>query len=373
MFRGIARYVREHRPWDFYSDGDPMFKPLPAFSRWKGDGILCFARTPASAKAIVQSGIPAVNVSSTRRDLGIPQVISDNRHVGHMAAESLLATGLNEFGFVGMQGVGWSDDRLAGFAECLADAGRTLSIFAPPAKLRQFFLRTTRRRDWRLLQPCLSGWLASLDRPVGVLACNDVSGRHVIEACHELGLRVPEQVAIMGVDNEVMRCELCIPPLSSVDTDQQQIGYDAAALLDQLMAGRAPPAEPVRVRPKGVVVRQSSDTLAVADEEVALALSLIRESGGSGISVGHIADKSGLSRRMLEIRTKNSLGRTLRQEISRVRIERITHLLTHTDMTLRRISKATGFASVARMAAFFKSHTGMTLSEYRRRYAAAMK
>lgn len=369
MFRGIARYVREHREWDFYSDHDPMFKPLPPLRRWRGDGILCFVRTAAPAREVFASGLPAVNVSSTCRDLFIPQVISDNPLAGRLAAESLLTTGLHQFGFVGMKGVGWSDDRRAGFTAAVAACGKPLSVFDPPRKLQRFFLRTSSRRDWRQLRPYLCRWIKSLELPVGIMACNDVTGRHVIEACHELGLKVPEQVAIIGVDNEVMRCELCIPPLSSVDTDQQRIGYEAAALLDRLMAGDRKPDSPVIVPPKGVVVRQSSDTLAVKDQEVCLALGMIRESAGVGITVERIVQNAGIARRMLEIRTRAAIGRSLQQEISRTRKDRIVHLLTHTDLSLRRISASVGFSSVARMAAFFKKHSGMTLSECRKRHS----
>lgn len=367
MLRGIARYVREHQPWDFFSDNDPMFRPLPPLRQWRGDGILCFVRTAGPAQEITRCSIPAVNVSSACRDLGIARVIGDNLAVGQLAAESLLATGLHHFGYVGMPGIAWSSDREAGFVSAIRDAGRSVSVFDSPRKLRRFFLRTTTRRDWKLLQPYLAQWIATLKTPVGILGCNDVASRHVIETCHEMGLHIPEQVAILGVDNEVMRCELCLPPLSSVDTDQQRIGYEAAALLDQLMGGRKQPHEPILVKPRGIVIRPSSDTLAIADKEVATAVSLIRDRGGS-ISVGQIVDQVLLSRRMLEIRTQKALGRTLRQEISRVRTQRITQLLTHTDMALIRIAKAAAFASVGRMAAFFKSHSGMTPVECRRRY-----
>jgi len=371
MLRGIARYVGEHRPWDLYSDDDPMFKPLPALRKWRGDGILCFVRTPKPAKEILGSRIPAVNVSSTCRHLGIPQVISDNEAVGRLAAESLLTTGLCHFGFVGMAGVAWSDGRRAGFVRTLDETNRPVSIFEPPRELRRFFLRTTHNRDWKLIHPALRRWITSLELPVGIMAANDVIGRHVIEACQSLHLSVPEQVAVIGADNEMMRCELCIPPLSSVDTDQQRIGYEAAAVLDRMMSGRKPPQEPILVAPRRVTVRQSSDTLAVTDPEVAKVLSEIRQRGGVDISVAEIVELVGLSRQTLQLRMRAAIGRTMLQEISRVRTERIKRLLTQADMSFPRIAEATGFASVARMAGFFRLHTGTTLAGYRKRFGWA--
>jgi LacI family transcriptional regulator len=171
--------------------------------------------------------------------------------------------------------------------------------------------------------------------------------------------------------SEMMRCELCIPPLSSVDTDQQRIGYEAAAVLDRMMSGRKPPQEPILVAPRQVTVRQSSDTLAVTDPEVAKVLSEIRQRGGVDISVAEIVELVGLSRRTLQLRMRAAIGRTMLQEISRVRTERIKRLLTQADMSFPRIAEATGFASVARMAGFFRSHTGTTLAGYRKRFGWA--
>lgn len=368
MLRGISRYVREHRQWDLYSEDDPMFKPLPSLHGWRGDGILCFVRTPRPAQEILESGIPAVNLSSASRGHGIPQVSSDNIAIGRLAAESLLTTGLSRFAFVGMAGVAWSDERRKGFESALESADRPAAIFDPPRPLKRYFLRTGRDRDWDSIHRVLHPWIESLEPPVGIMAANDVIGRHVIEACHSLALAVPEHIAVVGVDNEVMRCELCIPPLSSVDTDQQRIGYEAAALLERMMNGENPPHGPRLVPPREVVVRQSSNTLAVDDPEVAQALNEIRRCRGVGIRVGEVVNSVGLSRRSLQLRMRAAVGRTMAQEISRVRTEHIQHLLARTDLSLARIAKAAGFASVARMAGFFRGHTGTTLGSYRKRF-----
>lgn len=371
MLRGISRYVREHRQWDLYCEDDPMFKPLPSLRGWRGDGILCFVRTARPAQEILDSGIPAVNLSSASRRQGIPQVSSDNIAVGRLAAESLLTTGLSRFAFVGMSGIAWSDERRKGFESTLESADRSVAIFDPPRPLKQYFLRTARDRDWDSIHRVLLPWIESLELPVGILAANDVIGRHVIEACHSLSLEVPERVAVVGVDNEVMRCELCIPPLSSVDTDQQRLGYEAAALLEQMMNGEKPPREPWLVPPREVVVRQSSNTLAVNDPEIAQALNEIRQRRGIGIRVAEVVQSVGLSRRSLQLRMRAAVGRTMAQEISRVRTEHIQHLLARTDLSLARIAKAAGFASVARMAGFFRGHSGTTLARYRKRFRGA--
>ena len=197
------------------------------------------------------------------------------------------------------------------------------------------------------------------------MACYDVRARHVLTTCRKLGILVPEQVAVIGVDNDELMCELTSPPLSSIEQGARTIGYRAAALLDRLMAGRKAEQLKYVVQPDGVVTRRSSDALAIDDADVAAAFRFIRDHACEGIRAGDVVAAVAISRTALMSRFKAIVGRTIHAEIQRVQIDRVRQLVAATDLPLNRVAMQTGFRYLQQMIAAFRRHTGQTPGEYR--------
>jgi LacI family transcriptional regulator len=213
----------------------------------------------------------------------------------------------------------------------------------------------------------LANWLSSLDKPIGIIACNDSRALQLLNAARECRIEVPDEVAVVGIDNDSVLCSLADPPLSSVDHDLRRIGYEAAVLLDRMMAGDVRVDTRLLVEPLRVVTRQSSDVLAIRDGEVAAAMKFIREQACLGISVNDVVAAVPVSRSTLERRFTKGVGRSIKDEINRVRILRIKELLIHTDQKLSAISAKAGFAYAEYMNVMFKEAVGMTPGQYRRK------
>ena len=202
------------------------------------------------------------------------------------------------------------------------------------------------------------------------MACNDECGLSVLDACRRAGAAVPDDVAVVGVDNDESLCDLAIPPLSSVDVNAEGIGYEAAALLDRMMNGQPAPTRPIKLAPRGVVTRRSSDVVASEDEEVGRAVLYIRERACGGLQVGDVLSHTGMSRASLQQRMKQLLGRTIHQEIQRARLSKAKDLLAMSGLTIKQVARESGFASVQYMTRVFRAEIGETPARYRRRRTA---
>ena len=359
ILRGITRYVHERGPWSIYIDERGLDDPAPPWLRgWKGDGIILRTSNPRTLAQVRKSTAKLVYLGEHRPD-GVPMVCLDQTSVARLAAEHLLDQRLQHFGYVGIAGRRWVNWRRDAFVDRLAEAGAKTEVF-------EFLVPQGSRSSWERQQGDLAHWLTALPKPVGVLACYDVMGLRVLDACRQADLAVPEQVAVLGVDNDDLLCELADPPLSSVAPDLERLGYEAAALLDQLMAGGPPPPTRLLVGPLGVVRRQSSDVVAVSDADLAVALRLIREQACNGIDVDDLARQSGLSRRALERRFQKYVEHSPHAEILRIRIERAKQLLRETDLGLKAIAARSGFQHASYLAAVFRESTGHTPGEYRK-------
>jgi LacI family transcriptional regulator len=215
-------------------------------------------------------------------------------------------------------------------------------------------------RRWADLQGELTRWLSQLPKPLGLMACNDVRARHVLEACRTLGLRVPHDVAVIGVDNDSVICDLTDPSLSSIDQSARRIGYAAAEMLDRLMQGADAPTQRLVVPPIGVVARRSTDTLAVEDPAVARVIRTIRERAFGPLAIADLVAESGLSRWQVEERFRHLVGRSIRDDILEVRLAEARRLVTTTDLPLKTIAPRAGFRSIAYMTTVFRRHFGTT-------------
>jgi LacI family transcriptional regulator len=357
LLRGIGRYTKGHGPWSVYIEERGAYDDTPAWmNTWKGDGIIARIKDRAMADALLATKVPIVELR-LEVDVGLPTVYCDDTAIGEQAVRHFMERGFRHFAFCGRRGARWSDLREDAFRHRLAGLGLDCEIYTPTPP--------TRTASWEQDQTDMAQWLDSLIKPVAVLTCNDIRGLQVLDACRRIDLPVPERVAVLGVDNDAVLCELSDPPLSSIDQDLERIGYEAAGLLDRLMSGQAAPGQPVLVAPMGIRGRLSTDVIAFDDPAVAIALRLIRKHACDHIGIDFLADRSGLSRRVLQRRFKAATGRTLQDQVLDNQLERIKQMLTETDLKLDSIARKSGFNYIGYMCSFFKKRTGMTPGEYR--------
>jgi len=349
ILRGIARYLRAHGPWSVYHEPRALEEAVPPWlNQWQGDGIIARIQNRPIADAVVGTGLP------------VPLVRVDDRAVARLGADHLLERGFRHFGFCAVEGANWSDARQAGFEAIVKQAGCDCSICRLPPDTRGL-------ANWEAQQDLLTDWVRSLPRPVGVMVCNDPRGQLVLEAARRAGAAVPEQMAVIGVDNDEPLCEISYPPLSSVQPDHVRVGYEGAALLDRMMRGETAPQSPVYVPPAGLVTRLSTDVLAIDDPLVATAVRFIREYACDGIGIDDIVAHLPLSRSTLQRRFRRVLGRSVHDEILRIRLRRVQELLLDTELPLESVADKAGFAHRQYLGEVFKARTGYTLAQYRAR------
>jgi LacI family transcriptional regulator len=356
LLQGVVHYIREHRPWSFHLMEQGRGDDPPSWlAGWKGDGIIARIETPRIARAVVKTGLPAVDLSAARLVPELPWVETNDEEIARLAADHLIERGFKRYAFCGDARFNWSVWRERSFVARLKAAGQTCAVFRPEVAAGDV---AAEARE-------LARWLKELPKPVGIMACYDIRGQQVLDACRGAGLAVPDEVAVIGVDNDTLLCELASPPLSSVIPNAHRAGYEAAALLDKLMAGKRVPATAHLIAPLGIAERQSTEVLAVDDRDVARAVQFIREHACEGINVSDVLRAVPLSRRVLEQRFQRLLGCTPREEILHVRLARVKQLLGETDLPLYLVAQRTGFEHVEYLSVVFKRETGRTPSAWR--------
>ena len=365
MLQGIVQHERSHRQWSTFLDDEAIAATDPAFLRGeKWHGVISRHTTPALVRSCAQLGIPLVDLNDRPPYIGVPKIRPNNTAIGHLGAEHFLERGFRHFAFCGFGNEGWSCERRDGYLEALRLAGHSCEVLDLdyPGVITP---------GWNAQQiPLLVAWLHRLPKPTAIMACVDVRAFQVITAAQHAGILVPEEIALLGVNNDVMRCELSYPSLSSIALNAHQSGYHAAEILDQLLRGEgAPPAE-TRIEPLGVVTRMSTDILAVGDKNVAAALSFIRERACKGISVNEVVAHASASRSQLEKKFRRFIGRSPQAEIRRVQLARAKELLSETDLPLKTIAAMTGFEHIEYLSVVFKRMTGESPGQFRKRTKA---
>ncbi|HEY1848912.1 MAG TPA: XylR family transcriptional regulator [Opitutaceae bacterium] len=354
MLKGIAHFERTHHLWTAFHDDQAVSE---TDQRWlrskKWQGVISRHTTPEFAAACVEMKLPLVDLNDVDSYPGVPKIRPDNVGIGHLGAEHFIERGYQNFGFAGFSNLLWSRERRDGFVEAVRLARRECSVFDVeyPGGTTPFWEEEEISR--------LGSWLKGLPKPVGVMACVDLRAQQLVSAAHSAGILVPEEVAVLGANNDTIRCELSDPALSSVAPNAFQSGYRAAALLRDLMAGRKPDAAEQRVEPLGVVTRHSTDILAVEDRNVAAALSFIRERACTGITVDQVVKHAHASRSQIERKFRQHFGRSPQAEIRRIQLRKIRQLLLETDFPLKRIAELTGFEHMEYMCVLFKRSTGL--------------
>jgi LacI family transcriptional regulator len=364
LLRGVSRYAREYGPWSIYFEPHGLHDPPPPWlAQWKGDGILVRIDDRQMANAILKTGILAVDVRGALPKLGVPFIGVDNRPVSQLGVQHLMECGLRNFAFCGTaRGENPNQDlRCDYFVEHVRKEGFSCDVFC--------CRRSRGRPSWEQQQQEIAEWLCGLPKPVGIMTCHDDLGQQLLDACRRAELAVPDEVAVLGVDNDPVLCNLCSPALSSIDVNPSHIGYQAAALLASMMKGNKPPAEPILLGPpRGIANRQSTNTLWVEDQVVAKIIRYIREHACEGVSVPEVLSHAKGSRSTLERRVKTTLGRTIKEEITRVQLGRARLLLSETEWTVAKISDQCGFSEAKYFCEIFRKHAGMTATEFRSRF-----
>jgi LacI family transcriptional regulator len=286
-------------------------------------------------------------------------VIPDHAAVAQMVADYLQARHFRNFAFVGVERALWSKSRRDAFIDILRKAGFPCHVYSPLSR-RRF------SESWEGGQQDLAEWLGDLPKPIGLFAAHDLRALCVLDACRRRLLAVPEQVAVVGVDNDEPLCNLGDPPLSSVKIDHELIGFQSAAVLDRMMQGKKVDKKPILVQPLGVVSRRSTDIVAIDDLLTAKAVRYIREHACEGADVSDVARHCGVSRRSMERSFNQFLGMSPHEQIVRVKLARAKQLLTETDYPLDTIATKSGLSQAAYLSVLFKRLVGQTPGEYRR-------
>lgn len=329
---------------------------------WEGDGIIARVDSLETAAALKRTGLPVVDVSAERDASEFPRVSIDNVAVARLAVAHFAGKGFGNFAYCGDERFLWSRQRGAEFERGLKAAGHGCANFVAGPKARRAPGSDAESR-------AIADWLASLPKPVGVFACYDGRAQQVLEACQLLGLHVPDDVAVLGVDNDEVLCELCSPPLTSVQPNARRTGYEAAEMLAQMMAARrSVRAETRFVEPVRVVERQSTDVVSVADSKVAAALKFIREHACEGIDVSDVLKAVPMSRTLLERKFQSLLGHSPHRQIVQAKIERAKHLLVESEVSIAVVADLAGFESASYLSARFRHETGESPYAYRARH-----
>ncbi|QDT57404.1 Xylose operon regulatory protein [Caulifigura coniformis] len=359
VLRGIVGYSHQRSNWRI-----TLARPLPSASTLRilneADGVIACVNDRQWCRSLLKARIPLVNVDAVLPNLPVPRVNVDNAIVGEMAAIHFLERGLKSFGFAGQRSLLFSADREAEFRRALKSRGYSVEVFDSAGKEPLGPLGTVDGEG------NLGAWLRTLPRPAGVFTPYDLWGAEVIEACRQVSLRVPQEIAVLGVDNDELFCGVTEPPMSSIALPAEAVGVEAGIRLDQLIDKRRLGLETdVLLRPTGVICRQSTDILATDNEDIGPALEFVRSNFQRGIQVADVVRAAGISRRSLERKVMESIGMTLGTLIRRHRMERAKMLLLETKLTIAEVASRSGYSDSRRLESAFARSAGMTPTKFR--------
>ncbi len=367
MIRGISNYAERHGQWHLLLDPRDHEHRSALPDGWHGHGIIARITSQKQLEQLQDRRLPLVNVDDViDPPSGIASVITDEKALAEMALAHLLDRGFRQFAYFAPPSLDYSKRRGEAFAQHVNAAGYECAVYKPG-------YRAGRRLGWGERLKRVERWMRTLPKPIGVLAVDANRGRQLSEICHLSGVRVPDDVAVLGGSLDELLCDVASPPLSSINVASERIGHDAAQLLDAMMVGHEPPAYPIEVPPRGVQSRQSTDLLAIDDEEIVDALRYIRQHACRGIIVEDILRQVPISRRSLEIQFRKYLGRSPAREIRRVQLERSRDLLGRRELSITEVALACGFANATRFGVAFKKDTGKTPHTFRKELLAGQR
>lgn len=378
LLHGISRYSRSHGSWifnrksEYFLDYHTRFRQfqfleeeaLSQFREWGADGLIATnINSERQFRSIITMAVPAVILGGYEPNKQTPRwhrVRSNSGAIGNLAAEHLLDSGFRDFAYCGYDKLTWSNERGASFAERIRKAGFETSFYQPRLRITGGRLSYEANR--------IANWLKLLPKPLGLFACNDDRAQDVLEACKIADFEVPEEIAVIGVDNDRLVCEVSEPDLTSIRLNNERAGFKAAELLSKLMKGERIPHQEIVVEPTGIVVRKSTDQLAIKDPDVARAVRFIREHAMEVIQVGDVIEQVGVSRRNLERSFRKTLNRSIFEEIKRVHVNHFSRMLLDTNLTVSQIAACLGHPGSQNISRYFREAKGMSPGAYRKKH-----
>lgn len=362
FIEGIVQYAQERNcNWTYIIAPEWNAVSILHLAGWPGHGVIAALNTAKEAKFVKTFHLPIVNISGVLVESPVPRSMVDNRAIGVLAAEHLMDRGFQNFAFYGMKDVAYSDERLAGFQEKLVES----DFGATSLKLPSTF--SMRGNFWLRQQGDLRKWVSTIQTPCGLFAASDARARQVINACQELDLKVPEQFAVLGVDDQQIICEHSHPTISSVARNNIREGYQAALLLDRLLHKKKVRQEDLLIAPGGIVARESTASFAVSDERLRETLAYFRDHIEDPVTVAELCSHVGVSRRWLEYAFRKMMGESPFNYMRRQRLEHARQLLTEEPETkINSIARRTGYSSANQLAKVFRREYGQSPREFRK-------
>lgn len=374
VLHGIGNYSKIHGPWNIRLDYEFSRWELPPWLRnWRGDGIISRIASPKIREFSRKTGIPVVDLNERTFSLKMPYVFIDQAAVGRLAAEHLLERGFTNFAYIGQRGILWSDDRCRCFHETTAPYAHSFNEFegTPWTESGGETKSIYRNSVWEAETQKIRRWVLSLPKPCGVMACNSFRGLQFLEICRNVGVAVPEAVAVISGDDEQAVCELTAPSLTAVQLDGETVGHRAAELLDKIMHGENNETEQVLVPPKGIVERNSTMSSAIEDGTLGKALEYIRENARFNITPEDVAEHLHISLRKTQIVFKEKYHRTLHEQIVATKLETVAILLRESDLNATEIAHRSGYNYVQQMSDAFLAQYGMRPGAFRQMHKKA--
>lgn len=365
LLRGVSAYLQEHGPWSIYFEPHGLDDPPPDWlSHWEGDGILARVNNQEMADQILATGIPAIDLRGALPNLELPFIGVDNQPVSELGYQHLKNLGLRNFAFCGTpHGENPNQDLRCRYYTELVEAD------GHPCHLLLGEQQRQRAPSWEDQQQDIAAWLTKLPKPIGIMTCHDDRGQQVLDACRRANIAVPDTVALISVDNDSHLCNLSTPTMTSIDVNPSRIGFAAAEMLAAMMSGETPDSKQTLLGPpRGIAARRSTEMFAIEDPDVESAVRYIREHASENVLVTDVVAMASDRPSTLERRFKKLVGRTIKAEITRVRLERAKLLLAETELSVTAIAARTGFSEAKYFCEVFRKHQEQTATQYRSKF-----
>ncbi len=356
--------MTEHGNWTIHlSEHGRGDRPPRWLRSWQGHGIIARIENRHIERAVLEKGLPLVNVSASGLAQEVPSVISDSKEVANLAFAHLYERGFRHFAYCGDARFAWA-----------AEHGRHFAMAAEKQGCACHHFKTSKSDSANMLveQRRLGVWLKALPKPVGIMACYDIRGQQLLDSCRHLNLRVPDEVGVIGQHDDHLLCELCDPPLSSVIPDPKRAGYQAATLLDDMMNGQCVAPGIFPIQPTGVATRRSTDLVAIKDSVISTAIQFIQTNALKGINVSDVLKVTPISRTLLEQRFKEHLKRSPYEMIQDIRFKHAEKLLRESSLSIAEVAERSGYLTAEYFSATFKRRAGQSPSAYRGRMRSPM-